>query len=255
MGSKELNVKLLRYTPNAEEIVAMGARLCYSAASIDEVAGGIAVRDQGDFIRKLMDMGHHTPFEHVTFTFGVEGVSRSLLAQITRHRIASFSVQSQRYVGETSTQNRGETFGYIVPQKVKELGQEAEEEFHRQMQQIQEWYDGWVQRFGGDRSSYEDARFVLPNAAETKLVVTMNARELMHFFNLRCCNRAQWEIRRLAHRMLMLVKEVAPTLFAKSGPRCLQGTCPEGKLSCGQMKKVRLKYLAESDNSNKTTLE
>lgn len=243
MGHRNLNVILMRHTPNPEEIISMGARLCYSSATIEQVAEGVSVTSQAEFIKKLMDMGHFTPFEHVSFTFGIEGVSRSLLAQITRHRIASFSVQSQRYVGETSTQNQGDVFGYIVPMKVRQLGPEAVEEFHNQMKQIQQWYDGWVKRFGGDRSAYEDARFVLPNAAETKLVVTMNARELMHFFNLRCCQRAQWEIRALADQMLKLAKEVAPALFAQAGPRCLKGSCPEGAYSCGQLKEVKARYL------------
>ncbi|MEG6617524.1 FAD-dependent thymidylate synthase [Peptococcaceae bacterium 1198_IL3148] len=247
MGAKELVVKLLRYTPQPEETVAMGARLCYSASSIEQLAEGISRADQAGFIKKLMDMRHFTPLEHVSFTFGIEGVSRSLLAQITRHRIASFSVQSQRYVGETSTQNRGETFSYIVPQKVRELGEEAVQDFHHQMEQIQKWYDEWVQRFGGQRSAYEDARFVLPNAAETKIVVTMNARELMHFFNLRCCNRAQWEIRAVANQMLTEVKKVAPAIFKQAGPSCLGGACPEGAMSCGDIKGVRLSYLGENN--------
>jgi thymidylate synthase (FAD) len=245
MGAKELYVKLLRHTPEPEETIAMAARLCYSASSIEQLAEGVSKTDQAEFIKKLMDMGHNTPLEHVSFTFGIEGVSRSLLAQITRHRIASFSVQSQRYVGETSVHNKGETFGYIVPQKVKELGEEAVQDFHNQMEQMQKWYDSWVQRFGSDRSAYEDARFVLPNAAETKIVVTMNVRELMHFFNLRCCNRAQWEIRALANQMLAEAKKIAPVIFKQAGPRCLEGACPEGKLSCGRIKEVRISYLGE----------
>lgn len=245
MGARELVVKLLRYTPEPEGTVAMGARLCYSASSIEQLADGVSKQEQGAFISKLLAMGHFTPFEHVSFTFGVEGVSRSLLAQITRHRIASFSVQSQRYVGETSRQHDGSTFDYIIPLKVKQLGSEAVQQFEKQMAQIQAWYDHWVELFGADRSAYEDARFVLPNAAETKLVVTMNARELMHFFNLRCCNRAQWEIRALADGMLAEVKRVSPTIFAQAGPRCVSGQCPEGSFSCGQQKDVRSKYLSK----------
>lgn len=248
MGAKELLVKLLRYTPDPEETVAMSARLCYSASDIEHLVAGVGSKDQGKFVKKLLAMNHLTPLEHISFTFGIEGVSRSLLAQITRHRIASFSVQSQRYVGETSTQNKGETFDYIVPRKVKELGKEAVQEFDRQMAQIQKWYDYWVDTFGNDRAAYEDARFVLPNAAETKMVVTMNARELLHFFNLRCCNRAQWEIRKLAENMLIEVKKVAPTIFTLAGPRCLSGPCPEGSYSCGQHEKVRKKYQKTVDN-------
>lgn len=245
MAAKELRIKLLRYTPEPEQTVAMGARLCYSASDIEQLAIGVSQQDQGAFIDKLLAMGHHTPFEHISFTFGVEGVSRSLLAQITRHRIASFSVQSQRYVGETSAGRDGSTFDYIVPRRVKELGAEAVEQFEAQMHQIQAWYDHWVELFGDDKSAYEDARFVLPNAAETKLVVTMNARELMHFFNLRCCHRAQWEIRALAEQMLAAVKKIAPTIFAKAGPRCLVDHCPEGSFTCGLQQEVKEKHLQQ----------
>ncbi|MTI80716.1 MAG: FAD-dependent thymidylate synthase [Firmicutes bacterium] len=243
MGNKTAKVRLLRHTPNPEELVAMSARLCYSPSSIEEISEGVSRKDQAGFINKIMDMGHLTVLEHASFTFGIEGVSRSLLAQITRHRIASFSVQSQRYVGETKSQNQGDTFGYVVPKKVKLLGEDAVEDFCNQMSQMQKWYDQWVERFGGDRSGYEDARFVLPNAAETKIIVTMNARELIHFFNLRCCDRAQWEIRAVADEMLSQVKQVAPTIFEKAGPGCVGGPCPEGNLSCGKAKEVKERYL------------
>ncbi|AEF93093.1 Thymidylate synthase thyX [Desulfotomaculum nigrificans CO-1-SRB] len=242
MGQTALKVRLLEHTPEPEKLVATAARLCYSPANIDQLAESVAVSDQQGFIKKLMDMGHHTPLEHISFTFGIEGVSRSLLAQITRHRIASFSVQSQRYVGETRQQNNQGIFDYVIPPAIVDLGPAAVAEYERQMAQMQEWYDGWVEKLGGGRGSYEDARFVLPNAAETKLVVTMNARELRHFFSLRCCQRAQWEIRRLAEEMLSLVKQVAPVIFADAGPGCLVGPCPEGKLSCGQMVTVRKRY-------------
>jgi len=242
MSEVNLKVKLLRYTPEPEKVIAMAAKLCYSAADIDELAQGIEQKDQAIFLQRLMDMGHLSPVEHASFTFGVEGVSRSLLAQITRHRIASFSVQSQRYVSQKS---HGEgTFNYIVPPRIKELGEEYVKKFEEQMKQIQIWYDEWIEALGnqGEKSN-EDARFVLPNAAETKFVVTMNARELLHFFSLRCCNRAQWEIRNLAIEMLKQVKEVAPNLFKNAGPGCVRGKCPEGKLTCGKAKEVREKFL------------
>ena len=237
-----LKVRLLQHTPEPEKLLAMAARLCYSPSGIDDLAEDVIHSDQQQFIKKLMDMGHYTTIEHISFTFGVEGVSRSLLAQLTRHRIASFSVQSQRYVGETRAQNKQGIFDYIIPETILQLGPEAVAEFESQMTRIQAWYDGWVQKLGGGRAAYEDARFVLPNAAETKLVVTMNARELRHFFDLRCCNRAQWEIRNLAEQMLKLVKEAAPTIFRDAGPSCLSGPCPEGKLSCGKMPEVRKKF-------------
>ncbi|MEG6523916.1 FAD-dependent thymidylate synthase [Desulfotomaculum sp. 1211_IL3151] len=241
MGKVSLKVRLLEHTPNPEKVVAMAARLCYSPANIDGLIEDVSVTDQQSFIKKLMDMGHYSTIEHVSFTFGMEGVSRSLLAQITRHRIASFSVQSQRYVGETRQHHQG-TFDYVVPETILALGPGAVAEFEKQMAQIQVWYDQWVEKLGGGRGAYEDARFVLPNAAETKIIVTMNARELRHFFNLRCCQRAQWEIRKLAEEMLNLVRKVAPQLFAAAGPECLTGPCPEGKLSCGKRAEVRKKY-------------
>ncbi|NLI60341.1 MAG: FAD-dependent thymidylate synthase [Clostridiales bacterium] len=238
MSEVALKVKLLRYTPEPEKVIAMAAKLCYSSADIDELAEGVDQKDQAGFLEKLMDMGHLSPVEHASFTFGVEGVSRSLLAQITRHRIASFSVKSQRYVSQQSL-GQG-IFDYIVPPSIKELGDEHVEKFEKQMAQIQDWYDEWIEALGnqGEKSN-EDARFVLPNAAETKFVVTMNARELLHFFSLRCCNRAQWEIRNLAIEMLRQVKEVAPNLFRNAGPGCVRGKCPEGKMTCGKAKEVR----------------
>ncbi|MFY9176009.1 MAG: FAD-dependent thymidylate synthase [Caldicoprobacterales bacterium] len=242
MGEVGLKVKLLRYTPEPEKAIAMAAKLCYSAADIDELAQDIEEKDQANFLQKLMDMGHLSPVEHASFIFGVEGVSRSLLAQITRHRIASFSVKSQRYVSQKS---QGEsTFNYIIPPSIKELGDEYIEKFDKQMQQIQKWYDDWIEVLGnqGEKSN-EDARFVLPNAAETKFVVTMNARELLHFFSLRCCNRAQWEIRILATEMLRQVKEIAPNLFKNAGPGCVRGKCPEGKMTCGKANEVRDNFL------------
>lgn len=242
MAAKALSVTLLSHTPASGTLITMAGRRCYSSLPNAELAATVADQDPQAFIDKLVGMGHVTPIEHASFTFAIEGVSRSLLAQITRHRLASFSVQSQRYVGETAERNEDGVFDYIMPPTIAALGAEAREEFTRQMWQIQEWYDGWVQALGGERGAYEDARFVLPNAAETKMVVTMNARELLHFFTLRCCERAQWEIRALADEMLRLVKQAAPGVFAKAGPACLRGPCPEGKLGCGRLKEIRAKY-------------
>ena len=242
MSQVKLKVELISCTPNAEQVVAAASRLCYSDADLDALRQGVAAKDQTRFLQKLVDMGHLSPIEHASFTFGAEGVSRSLLAQITRHRIASFSVKSQRYVGMQSSDAR-QTFGYVVPQGVRALGPEAVAEFEAQMAQIQGWYDGWVEKLGTKgENGFEDARFVLPNAAETKMIFTMNARELHHFFTIRCCYRAQWEIRELAWQMLALVKKEAPGLFAKAGPSCIDGPCPEGKMSCGRIFEVRNEY-------------
>ncbi|MFZ5942509.1 MAG: FAD-dependent thymidylate synthase [Bacillota bacterium] len=242
MGRVSLRVELLRFTPDPEEIIAMGAKLCYTASGLLELKEGIEEQDQGPFIDKLLDMEHLSPIEHASFTFGVEGVSRSLLAQITRHRIASFSVKSQRYVSEQQKASE-EIFNYIIPPKIAELGDEAVQEFESQMKTIQSWYDQWLVKLGnqGEKSN-EDARFILPNGAETKMIVTMNARQLLHFFNLRCCNRAQWEIRALAIETLKKCKEVAPNIFRNAGPGCISGPCPEGKFTCGQAKEMREKF-------------
>lgn len=242
MGKVDLRVELLRYTPSPEELVAMGAKLCYTSSDLEELQRGITEKDQGPFLQKLLDMEHLSPVEHASFTFGIEGVSRSLLAQITRHRIASFSVKSQRYVSEQRDKKGG--FNYIIPPRIKELGPEMVEEFSRQMETIQSWYDNWLEKLGNNgESSNEDARFILPNAAETKMIVTMNARQLLHFFNLRCCNRAQWEIRDLAREMLKLTRTASPYLFKNAGPGCLNGPCPEGKFTCGKIKEVREQFL------------
>ncbi len=231
---KKLKVELLRHTPMPEETISLAAKLCYSKASISDLKERISSKDQSAFIEKLMGMGHESVLEHVSFTFGIEGVSRVLLAQLTRHRIASFSVQSQRYV---SYENG---FGYIIPESIASLGEEAVRKYHEQMETIQSWYTDWQKQLGnqGERSN-EDARFVLPNACETRIVMTMNVRELRHFFSLRMCNRAQWEIRRMAEEMFRLCYETAPALFRDAGPACLRGKCPEGEKSCGQAAAIR----------------
>jgi thymidylate synthase (FAD) len=201
---------------------------------LDELLTSIAQKDQQAFLRKVMEMGHESILEHASFTFLAEGVSRVLLAQITRHRIASFSVQSQRYVSYE------DGFGYVIPPAIRALGEDAVGQFEAQMAQIQSWYVDWQQRLGkaGEKSN-EDARFVLPGACETRMLLTMNARELRHFFALRMCERAQWEIRGLATRMFEACYEKAPALFENAGPGCLRGPCPEGKKTCGKQSKKR----------------
>lgn len=233
------NVKLIRYTPAPEELIAMAGKLCYSAADLDDLGEGVAEKDQTKYLSRLSEMGHYSTFEHASFTFGIEGVSRSLLAQITRHRIASFSVQSQRYVALGDDENG---FDYVVPPRIAALGEEAADEYRAQMAQMNVWYQTWRKRLGTGEASNEDARFVLPNAAATRMLVTMNARELLHFLSLRCCNRAQWEIRSVAWQMLALAYEAAPALFGKAGPGCLRGACPEGKKCCGRSDEVRARF-------------
>jgi len=237
MPITRLKVKLLAKTSAPQAVVSMGARLCYSDTGIE---GLMEAGESPRLIRQLMDMGHLSPIEHASFTFGIEGVSRALLSQITRHRIASFSVQSQRYVSPSKNK---EEFNYILPPAIEQLGEEAVLEYKRQMSAMQKWYTEWISRLGGPgEQSNEDARFVLPNACETKMILTMNARELLHFFSLRCCNRAQWEIRALAWEMLKICISEAPDLFKDAGPSCIYGACAEGKMTCGASAEVRRRH-------------
>lgn len=249
-----VHVTLVAHTPEPDKIIACAAKMCYSASGADDIMEGLTESKRENFIDMLLDLGHESPFEHASFTFAIEGVSRSLLAQITRHRIASFSVKSQRYVNETD-------FSYITPPEIA-ADAEACAIYERAMEQDAENYkklsdilfkkhfdeliaagkDEKSARRAAEKKAIEDARFVLPNACETKMMVTMNVRSLWNFFRLRCCTRAQWEIRELADKMLELCREVAPKLFEKAGPGCVAGPCPEGKMSCGNIKEIRAKY-------------
>lgn len=227
-----MNVTLLQCTPDPERLVALAARLCYSPASIGDLREEISRKDIRNLVRRVLSMGHASVLEHVAFTFGVEGISRAASHQLVRHRIASYSQQSQRYVSAA--------FGYVVPKTLRGGRRAAgrnrlAERFERHMQESASLY-GELLREGVPA---EDARFVLPNATETKILVTMNARELHHFFALRTCRRAQWEIREMAMRMLAIAREAAPLLFEKAGPGCIRGRCPEGEMSCGDAKGVR----------------
>ena len=243
----KLKVTLLAHTPEPEKLIAMAAKLCYSPSSIENIEQGLTAEKTEKFIEYLLSLGHESPIEHVTFTFGIEGVSRSLLAQVTRHRLASYSVKSQRYVTEGQ-------FSYVVPPAVAK-DPSARQAYIETMEELSRRYndlaailkkrhmDEGMTEKAAEKAAIEDARFVLPNACETKLIMTFNARSLMNFFRHRCCERAQWEIRAMADEMLRLVKEIAPTLFQKAGPSCVAGGCPEGKMSCGKAAEKREQYL------------
>lgn len=177
--------------------------------------------DEEKALKTALASRHESIMEHCNFTFTVSGVSRVLMAQLTRHRIASFSVRSQRYVSYR------DGFGYVIPPSIEALGEEKVAQYEAQMEQMHKWYCGWCDDLGD--SHKEDARFVLPNACETKIMVTMNARELNHFFSLRMCSRAQWEIRSMADEMYKAAREAAPILFEKSGPGCWNTGCPESR--------------------------
>lgn len=220
-------VKLLRHTPEPERTVAMSARLCYSPIGAAQLEERISDEQAATLVRKLASMGHLSTFEHVTFTFAIEGVSRVLTHQLVRHRIASYSQQSQRYVKEHA-------FETIMPASIAARPQ-AKEKFERLMGEIQELYNDFIAL----DIPAEDARYILPNATETKIVCTFNARSLLNFFSLRCCTRAQWEIRALANEMLRQCQEVAPVIFENAGPTCVsEGVCHEGAMSCGRLQAI-----------------
>ena len=249
-----MKVEILSCTPDGEKLIAAAAKLCYSSAEISDLWDGLTPEKTERFLTMLGDLGHASPFEHVSITFGIEGVSRAVLAQITRHRIASFSVQSQRYVNK-------EQFTYIIPPAIEEC-EEAKEEFLKAMEEDRQHYirlaeiltEKHVKRLiaeGMDEKQaqkvaskqvFEDARGVLPNACDTTIIMTMNVRSLYNFFSLRCCNRAQWEIRQLATEMLRLARNTYPLLFAHAGPPCLKGRCPEGSMTCGKAKEVKERF-------------
>lgn len=249
-----MKVTLIQNTPNPEKIIAAAAKLCYSDSSCENIMNGLTDEKTNNFIKMLADLGHESPVEHVTFTFGIEGVSRTLLAQITRHRLASFSVQSQRYV-------KKDNFIFITPPSISS-NPEIEKMYIKSMNDSftayniiadnlsKKYYNEFLEaginekqaKSKAEKKAIEDARFVLPNACETKMVVTMNVRSLMNFFKLRCCKRAQWEIRALAMEMYKLCFKTATLLFINSGPSCVCGNCSEGKMSCGMSAQVKEEF-------------
>ena len=220
-----MKIKILAHTPNPERVIALAGKLCYSPVGIDELNNKISDEQVEKFITKLSDMGHMSPFEHASFTFAIEGISRNCSHQIVRHRLASFSQQSQRYV-----KMKGE---YVVPPYIY-WHEELLLEFNHALEDADKAYNKLVEglmRYGRtEKEAIEDARYILPSACTTKMEVTMNVRELLHFFKQRCCKRAQWEIREVAKEMLKQCKEVSPILFKNAGAPC--STCTEGELKC-----------------------
>lgn len=250
-----LKVKLVSYTQEPEKLVAAAAKLCYSQLGADEIMDDLSEDNISKFLNMLMDLGHQSPIEHCSFSFAVEGVSRTLTHQLVRHRIASYSQRSQRYVTEGQ-------FQYIVPPAINN-NDKARKLYIETMENDQKAYDEianilksqYIEDYikegmsekkansAAEKRAIEDARYVLPNACETKIMITMNARTLIHFFNVRCCTRAQWEIREMAELMLQEVKTAAPSIFKTAGPSCVCGPCPEGKMTCGKVKEMREKFL------------
>ncbi|MHB1393562.1 MAG: FAD-dependent thymidylate synthase [Clostridia bacterium] len=251
-----MKVTIIQHTPEPEKLIASAAKLCYSPVGIENIMDGLDNVKVDKFLNMLMDLGHESPIEHVVFTFGVEGVSRVLTHQLVRHRIGcSYSQQSQRYV-------KLEQFEYIIPPEIERIPK-AKGKFISAMEEDQRVYNELVEllmeehfnRYTGEgknekqarsmaeKTAIEDARYVFPNACETKIVFTMSARALVNFFRHRCCNRAQWEIREMADEMLRQLKGVAPILFKNAGPGCVASGCPEGAMTCGKMHEMRDKYL------------
>ena len=252
-----MKVTIIQHTPEPEKLIASAAKLCYSPVGVEDIMDGLDDAKVDKFLNMLMDLGHESPIEHVVFTFGVEGVSRVLTHQLVRHRIGcSYSQQSQRYV-------KLEQFEYIIPHEIEKIPA-AKEKFISAMEEDQRVYNELVEllmeehfkkykaegktekqaRSMAEKAAIEDARYVFPNACETKIVFTMSARALMNFFKHRCCNRAQWEIREMAEEMLRQLKGVAPILFKNAGPGCVASGCPEGNMTCGKMQEMRYKYLS-----------
>jgi thymidylate synthase (FAD) len=222
-----MKVKLLAHTPEPEKVIALSARLCYSKSNIEDLEKNFTEDKIKSFLKKIIDLGHESVLEHVSFTFGIEGISRACSHQLVRHRIASYSQQSQRYVNFDNIE-------FVVPDSIKK-NKNLYLKFENFMEKISDFYKEMIE----NNIPAEDARFILPNACTTKIIVTMNLRELKHFFKLRCCNRAQWEIRKLAIEMLKILKNKIPVLFSQMGPACLNGPCPEGIMSCGKIQEVR----------------
>jgi thymidylate synthase (FAD) len=225
-----MKVILLSYTKDAERLSAAAARSCYSKKPASRIIEEMDEERAGKAISEITGMGHHSVIEHASYTFSIEGVSRAMTHQLVRHRIASFSQQSQRYVSLKDP-------SFVIPPTI-DSDPELKREFEELMEGIWSAY-----RQMADKVPVEDARYLLPNACTTNITVTMNARELWHFFELRCCNRAQWELRSVADEMLRQVKQVSPHIFSGAGPACVRGPCPEGKLTCGKPRRKELKDL------------
>ncbi|UCE46070.1 MAG: FAD-dependent thymidylate synthase [Methanobacteriota archaeon] len=216
-----MKVTLINHTENPDRICAAAAQSCYSEKGASELFDATSNDRARNMIDKVVSMGHLSVVEHAHFTFSVEGVSRALTHQLVRHRIASYSQQSQRYVSMEKAE-------YVIPPKIAD-DEMAKAAFTKAMD------EAWrVYRDLSKAVPKEDARYVLPNACHTNITLTMNARELWHLFRLRCCRRAQWEIRLMAWMMLAEAKRVAPILFSNAGPGCYRGACPEGDYSCGR---------------------
>lgn len=220
-----MEVKLISYTKNPDKVCAAAAFTSWKNLSTKELFESLTDKEAFDFLKKVIRFGHLSVTEHANFTFSLKGISRACSHQLIRHRLASYTQQSQRYV-----KFKKDDLRYVTPKTIEKSS--LKKEYDQMMENISDFYEKMLKE---EKIPAEDARYILPNAAETNLTVTMNARELLHFFGFRLCDRAQWEIRELAARMLREVKKVAPILFEKANARCFEiGYCPEGELTCGR---------------------
>ncbi|MCK5473804.1 MAG: FAD-dependent thymidylate synthase [Candidatus Aenigmarchaeota archaeon] len=225
---------LLKHTADAEKLAGVAAFTSCSPEGSDELMNTKTKEECDKFLKRVLNYGHHSVIEHASFTFSVEGISRACTHQIVRHRIASYTQQSQRYV-------KFKELGFVMPPSI-EKNEEAKKIYLEAMKNASSAYETLLNC--GIKA--EDARYVYPNASHTNIMITMNARELWHFFSLRCCTRAQWELREIAEKMLAEVKKVAPLLFENAGASCVRlGYCPEGSLGCGRY--PTLKQLKEKE--------
>jgi len=215
-----MNVKLIGFTPSPEKIPAMAAKLTHSKTKPEDL-DKTSNKELNAILEQVVGMGHTSVVEHANFTFAISDVSRSLTHQLVRHRMASYSQQSQRYVNLKEP-------NYVTPPKIAK-NKSMKKAYDKTMENIWDEYNKLLEL----GIPAEDARYVLPNATCTNIIVTMNARSLLNFFELRCCQHAQWEIRELANKMLKEVKKVAPTIFKNAGPVCKsKNICPENKKDC-----------------------
>ena len=215
-----MNVKIIGFTPDPEKIPAMAGMLTHSKSKPEDLEK-ISDEQLNVVLKQVLKLGHTSVIEHSCFTFAISDVSRSLTHQLVRHRIASYAQQSQRYVNLKEP-------NFVTPPKIAK-NKKMKQAYENTMKNIWEEYNNLLDM----GIPAEDARYILPNACHTNIIVTMNARSLLNFFELRCCQHAQWEIRQLANKMLSEVKKIAPIIFKKAGPSCkTKNYCPENKKDC-----------------------
>lgn len=244
-----MDVYIIARTSNPLQTIETAARTCYSDKSPKEIIEDIKNHPNHEksmkYVRGVFKSGHLSVFEHVSFTFGIEDVSRAFLAQITRHRLASFSVRSQRYVDMRSA------YQNTIEETLKYLSNMKEENVIKYINESFEGYNASLE----DGDLKEMARLLLPEATLTTMVVTMNVRELVHLFSLRLCVRAWKPMRDVVEKMYECVMEELPEVFELVGPSCKTlGYCPEGNRSCG--KAPTIKQLKEAyDKQEQTKLQ